>query len=118
MFLQRIGRLRALPLVVAAVLIVATFAPPKTSSAQEAALSIVYLDTGKPDGTILWVAAADGSSKRPVGEMLGPGIWPLDMRAGLLAVADRNDLVTVNLADGSTKTTSVGARVTSAYIAN
>jgi hypothetical protein len=118
MFLQRIGLLPALSLVVAAVLIVATFAPPKTSNAQETALSVVYLDAGKPAGTILWVAATDGSTKRPVGEMLGPGIWPLDLRAGLLAVADRTDLVTVNLADGSTKTTSVGARVTSAYIAN
>ena len=79
---------------------------------------IVYLDASKPAGTMVWIAAADGSSKRLVGDLLGPGIRTLDLRGSLLAVADGNDLVTLNLVSGDIKRLSVGTRIQSAYIAN
>jgi hypothetical protein len=50
--------------------------------------------------------------------MLGPGIRALDLRGSLLAVADGNDLVTVNLASGDMKRLPIGRRIQSGYVVN
>src|SRR5262249_8771601 len=54
----------------------------------------------------------------PVGDMLGPGVRPLDLQGNLLAVAEGTDLVTVNLASGDASRVAVGSRIQNAYIAN
>ena len=77
----------------AVVLIVATLGRAEPISAQGAAPQLVYRDATRAVGTIVWLVAADGSSKKPVGDMLGPGVRALDLRGSLLAVAEGNDLV-------------------------
>src|SRR5437870_2746389 len=101
--------IRRVMLVLIAVALVASAGERTTPvSAQGAALSVVYLDASKPAGTMVWVAAADGSTRRVVGDLLGPNLRTLDLRGSLLAVADGDDLVTVNLANGAMKRLSVG----------
>lgn len=117
MSLRYVGFRRALVLLATLALLVLGVGRPGLASAQ-AALSVVYLDASKQAGTEVWVVAVDGSSKRAVGDLLGPGLRPLGQRDGLLAVADGNDLVTVNLATGATRRLAVGQRIQSAYIAN
>jgi hypothetical protein len=108
---------RLLVLVAVVILVAATLGRAELASAQPA-LSVVYLDATNPASTELWVVAVDGSSKRVVGDLLGPGLRPLGLRDGLLAVADANNLLTVNLASGLTKRLAVGQRIQNAYVAN
>lgn len=118
MSVRSCGTSRIWGLLAAIALAAITLGPARPTSAQGTAQSVVYLDMTKPVGTIVWLVAADGSSKTPVGDMLGPGVRPLDLQGSLLAVAEDNDLVTVNLASGAASRVSVGARIQGAYIAN
>src|SRR5215471_15784813 len=118
MSLRTVGLRRVVLLLTAVALACSTVGSVAPVHAQGTAPSVVYLDASKPAGTMVWVAAADGSSRRVVGEMLGPDVRPLDLRGSLLAVGEGDDLVTMDLATGVTRRLTVGERVQSAYVAN
>lgn len=89
---------------------------PRPTSAQPAPLSLVYLDTEKPNTSEVWVTSLDGASRRQVA-LFDTGVRPLDVRGSLLALAKDPDLAILDLGKGTVQRTQAGRRLQSAYVA-
>lgn len=110
---------RGVPFLVAITLVLAAAVAvggPRPTNAQPEPLSLVYLDTEKPNTSEVWVVSLDGAGKRQVA-LFDKGVRPLDVRGSLLALAKDPDLAIVDLGKGIVQRTEAGRRVQSAYIA-
>ena len=95
--------------------VLALVAWPTGTRAQASSLVLVYLDSANPGVSDVWVSFVDGASRRLVAT-LPAAARALALRGSTLLLATEQDLVSVDLTNGTLRRTGLGGRVASGYL--